>query len=387
MNTVTVPRGLAGVVVTDTGLGDVRGREGFYHYRQYSAVDLAERCSFEEVAHLLLQGRLPDPGETASYRERWGELRVAPATLTEVLPVLVRDAASPLTALRTVWSWLGGHLAVPPVYDSSPAERAEHGLRLAALAPTVLAAAHRLAAGRQPVPADPRLGHAADYLRMVTGRVPEEQDVRALERYLVLTVDHGFNASTFTARTVASSGADPAAALVAAIGTFSGPLHGGAPSRALEALDAIGSPDRARTWVREQIASGRRVMGFGHAVYRTRDPRSEVLKGIALQRGGPLAELAVRVEDEVEQALAELKPGRELHANVEFYAGVVMEQVGLPRAMFTPTFCVARAVGWLANVLEQAEDPKIIRPAARYVGPPAPQPVPAQAPNRRSRSA
>jgi citrate synthase len=387
MSTVTVPRGLAGVVVTDTELGDVRGSEGFYHYRQYSAVDLAETCSLEEVWHLLLEGHLPDPGELAAYREGTGAARVAPAALAEVLPVLVRDAGSPLTALRTAWSWLGGHLHLPPVYDATPAERAEHGLRLAALAPTVLAAAHRLAAGLEPLPADPGLGHTEDYLRMVTGRLPSPEDVRALEQYLVLTVDHGFNASTFTARTVASSGADPAAALVAAIGTFSGPLHGGAPSRALEALDEIGTPDRARAWVREQIAAGRRVMGFGHAVYRTRDPRSETLKAIALDRGGALAELAVQVEQEVEQALAELKPDRHLYANVEFYAGVVMDQVGLPRPMFTPTFCVARAIGWVANVLEQAADPKIIRPAARYVGPPAPQPVPAQVPKRRSRSA
>jgi citrate synthase len=376
MSTFTVPRGLAGVVVTDTGLGDVRGTEGFYHYRQYSAVDLAAHRSFEEVAHLLIEGWLPDPGELAAYRARIGAARVAPAELTEVLPVLVRDARSPLTALRTTWSWLGGHLNLPPGYDSTPEERADQALRLAALAPTVLAAAHRLAAGLDPVPADPGLGHAADYLRMVTGRDPAEEDVRALERYLVLTIDHGFSASTFTARTVASTGADPAAALAAALGSFSGPLHGGAPSRALEALDEIGAPDRARAWVREQVSAGRRVLGFGHAVYRTRDPRSETLKEIALARGGRLAELAVHVEHEVQEALAELKPGRELYANVEYYAGVVMEQVGLPRSMFTPTFCVARAFGWVAHVLEQALDPKIIRPAARYVGPPAPQPLP-----------
>ena len=162
-----------------------------------------------------------------------------------------------------------------------------------------------------------------------------------------------------------------------AIGSFSGPKHGGAPSRALEALDAIGSLDRADAWVRDRITSGDRIMGFGHAVYRTRDPRSEMLKRIARGYDDPLVDFAVGVEDAIERTLAELKPGRELHANVEFYAGVVMKLAGLEPSMFTPTFCVARVVGWAANILEQSRDPKIIRPAARYVGPPPPQPVPA----------
>lgn len=373
---ITVPRGLAGVVVTDTEIGDVRGEEGFYHYRQYPAVDLAAGCSFEEVWFLMVHGRLPDAGEGAAFRERVGAARVAPAELLDVLPALVPPGCPPLTALRTAWSWLGAREGMRPLYDSTEAERLDAGVRLAALAPTILAAAYRQGRGQGPVPARADLGHTADFLRMLTGVTPDEQDRRAVEQYLVLTVDHGFNASTFTARTVASSGADPAAAMVAAVGTFSGPLHGGAPDRALAALDEIGSPERTDTWVRGQLAAGRRVMGFGHAVYRTHDPRAEVLKGLALQRGGPLVDFAVQVEAAVERTLSELKPGRRLYANVEFYAGVVMEQAGVPRPMFTPTFCVARSVGWAAHVLEQARDPKIIRPSARYVGPAAPQPVP-----------
>jgi citrate synthase len=211
---------------------------------------------------------------------------------------------------------------------------------------------------------------------MVTGARPRERDVRAVEQYLVSTMDHGFNASTFTTRVVASTGADLAACLVGAIGSFSGPRHGGAPSRALEALDEIGTIDRAEPWLRARIERGERIMGFGHPVYRTKDPRSEMLKGIALGYDDPLVDLAVAVEDTFERTLAELKPGRELHANVEFYAGVVMKLAGLEPGMFTPTFCVARMVGWTANVLEQSRDPKIIRPAARYVGSPAPQPLP-----------
>lgn len=374
--TIEVPRGLAGVVVTETELSGVRGQEGFYHYREYSAVELAEQRSLEDVWFLLLHGRLPTAPESRAHREQVGAARQVPHELLDLLPSLAPAGAAPLTTLRTAWSWLGAHWDLAPLYDCTEQERLATALRCAAVAPAVLAAALRHSRGEVALPPDPARGHAEDYLRMVSGDEPEARDIRAIEQYLVLTLDHGFSASTFAARTIASTGADMVAALVGAVGAFSGPLHGGAPSRALEALDQIGSADRARPWVREQVAAGRRVMGFGHPVYRTHDPRSELLKAIARDRGGDLADLAVQVEQEVEAALAELKPDRPLYANVEFYAGVVMEQAGVPRSMFTPTFCVARAVGWVANVLEQARDPKIIRPTARYVGPPAPRPVP-----------
>lgn len=371
-----VPRGLAGVEVTDTEIGDVRGAEGFYHYRQYSALDLAASRPFEDVWHLLTEGALPDAAASAAHRDAVAAARADAADVIAVLPTLAADPDRPLATLRTAWSWLGAHLGLQPVYDLEEQARQRDALRLAALAPTVLAAAHRIGRGEAPLAADPALGHAADYLRMLTGHDPSDEDVAAIQTYLVLTLDHGFNASTFTARTVASTGADVAAALVAGIGSFSGPLHGGAPDRALAALDAIGEPANTRAFVQAELGSGRRIMGFGHAVYRTHDPRARHLRELALARGGALAEFAAQVEDEVERVLHELKPDRPLHANVEFWAGVVMEQAGIPRSMFTPTFCVARAVGWAANVLEQARDPKIIRPAARYVGPPAPQPVP-----------
>jgi citrate synthase len=211
---------------------------------------------------------------------------------------------------------------------------------------------------------------------MLTGSEPDKQQARAIEQYLISTIDHGFNASTFTARVIASTGADVAACMVGAVGALSGPLHGGAPSRALDTLDAIGTPDRIDSWIRERVLAGDRIMGFGHPIYRTEDPRSRMLREIAQQFGGPRVEFAVEVERQVEAILAELKPGRELHTNVEFYAGLVMELCGLPREMFTPTFAAARVVGWSANVVEQAEDSKIIRPVARYVGVEAPVAVP-----------
>jgi citrate synthase len=283
--------------------------------------------------------------------------------------------------LRTALSSWGGICGIRPLYDCDEVEARAAAMAAVAVTPTILAAAHRLHQGLEPIAADPGRGHAEDYLRMVTGDLPSARDARAVEQYLVATMDHGFNASTFTARVIASTGADLAACLVGAIGSFSGPKHGGAPSRALESLDEIGTLDRAEPWVRERIEAGDRIMGFGHAVYRTRDPRSEMLKAVARGWDDPLVELATGVEDSIERVLAELKPGRELHANVEFYAGVVMKLAGLAPSMFTPTFCVARVVGWTANVLEQNRDPKIIRPAARYVGPPPPQPVPGADPD------
>ncbi len=373
---ITVPKGLAKVVVTDTALGDVRGDEGFFHYRQYSAVELAEQVGFEQAWHLFERGHLPDDDELSAFTVEVGRLRVMPPELADLLPAICSSTNDSLQVLRTALSAWGGITGLRPLYDCAEEEKAAAALAAVAVTPTILAAAHRLHRGLEPVPADPTLGHAADYLRMVTGRLPSARDARAVEQYLVATMDHGFNASTFTARVIASTGADLAACLVGAIGSFSGPKHGGAPSRALEALDEIGTLDRADVWVRERIGSGERIMGFGHAVYRTRDPRSEMLKAIARRWDDPLVDLAVGVEDAIETALAELKPGRELHANVEFYAGVVMKLAGLDPSMFTPTFCVARVVGWTANVLEQSRDPKIIRPAARYVGPPPPQPVP-----------
>ncbi|SDK32067.1 citrate synthase/methylcitrate synthase [Streptomyces indicus] len=372
------PRGLAGVVVTHTALGDVRGREGFYHYRQYSAVELAERRTFEDVWHLMVLGELPDAAALREFTARTAALRALPEEVRAALPAIARASAlsGPLAGLRSALSLFGAAKGFRPVYDIRPEQRLADTLAASAVVPTLLTALHRLGQGLEPVEPRADLSYAANYLYMLTGSEPDPAHTRAVERYLISTIDHGFNASTFTARVITSTGADVAACLVGAVGALSGPLHGGAPSRALDTLDAIGTPDRIDAWIRERVLAGDRIMGFGHPVYRTEDPRSRMLRGIAQEFGGPLVEFAVEVEREVEAILAELKPHRELHTNVEFYAGVVMELCGLPRDMFTPTFAAARVVGWSANILEQSQDSKIIRPAARYVGVEAPQFVP-----------
>ncbi|MDX6356758.1 MAG: citrate synthase [Streptomyces sp.] len=376
---IDVPRGLKGVIVTDTSVGDVRGAEGFYHYREYSAVELAESRTFEDVWHLMFHGSLPDAPRRAAFAAETAALRHLSAEVREALPAIARSTAlsGPLAGLRTALSLAGAAAGFRPLYDLDPERRRADALAACAAVPTLLTALHRLGQGLEPVEPRDDLPYAANYLYMLTGQEADPARVRAIESYLISTVDHGFNASTFTARVIASTGADLAACLVGAIGALSGPLHGGAPSRALDTLDAIGTPDRIDGWLREHILAGDRIMGFGHPVYRTEDPRSRMLKGIARGFGGELVDFAVQVEARAEALLAELKPGRDLHINVEFFAGVVMELCGLPREMFTPTFAAARVVGWSANILEQAEDSKIIRPLARYVGPPPARTVPA----------
>lgn len=373
---VIAPPGLAGVVVADTAVGDVRGTEGFFHYRQHSAVDLARQCSLEEVWYLLVHGTLPTPAQRDDFVATLDPSLppgVAKA-VGDLSPILL--AAAPLEGLRTLLSLTATELGLRPSLDATPEELRAAGLRLCAIVPTLVAALHRQQQDLPLVDPDPDLGYAAGYLRMLTGDTPSAASASALERYLILTVDHGFNSSTFTARVVTSTGADIGSALVAAVGALSGPLHGGAPSRALDMLDAIEDVGDAEAHVRAILARGERVMGFGHRIYVGEDPRSTLLREVALTLGGPLVDKAVAVERVVLDVLAEVHPDRRLCTNVEFYAGVVMAAAGIPRSLFTPTFAASRTIGWTAHVAEQAAERRLIRPSSRYVGPPAPQPLP-----------
>ncbi len=377
-----VPRGLKGVVVADTEVGDVRGSEGFYHYRQYSAVGLAERRPIEDVWRLMIDGALPTtPSERAAFIQEVESLREMPAAVRSVLPAIAA-VSEPLHGLRTALSLAAVARGLQPTLDIDASQRRDDVLFLCAVTPTLLCALHRTRLGLAVI--DPRsdLGYAANYLWMLTGAEPSATNARAVEQYMISTIDHGFNASTFTARVVASTGADLGACVVAAIGSLSGPLHGGAPSRALALLDEIRSADRIDDVVTPMIERGDKIMGFGHPVYKTDDPRSVMLRGVArgLAVDGDarrFVDFAEATEAGVIRLLDELKPGRQIHTNVEFYAGVVMHLCGIPPEMFTPTFASSRVIGWCANVLEQAADNKIIRPSARYIGPPPPQPIPA----------
>jgi citrate synthase len=376
---IDVPRGLKGVVAAETAIGDVRGAAGFYHYRQYSAVDLVEHRSLEQVWHLILDGTLPSPDELGRFQREIAEARAAPLPdgVRTALPVLAAaGGAGPLDALRTAVSLLAAAEGFAPVLDLQRATIRAQGMRLVTAMPRLAAALYRLGQGLDPIEPDPELGWPADYLRMISGDLPDAEQARAVEQYLIATIDHGFNASTFTARVIASTGADLGACVVGGIAALSGPLHGGAPSRALDTLDAIGTPDRIDEWIRPRVEAGERIMGFGHAVYDTLDPRSEPMHRAAQRIGGDLVGFAEVVEARIIELLAELKPGRNLYTNVEYWAGVAMELAGIPRSLFTPTFATSRAIGWTAHVLEQVDDAKIIRPSARYIGPPPPAPLP-----------
>jgi citrate synthase len=368
---IRAPRGLAGVVVTDTAIGAVRGEEGFYHYREYSAPDLARHQSFEAVWHLLHVGHLPDDDELARFRAETAAQRPIPAAVADALSTIVAAApdGAPMAAARTALSLLATHDGLQPWLETGPDELHLQARRLVAGFPTLVGALWRLRNGEAPVVPDQSLGLAADHVRMITGTAPTPEHARAVERYLILTVDHGLNASTFTARTVASTGADLGAVTVAALGSLSGPLHGAAPSRVLEMLLEIGDPSRADAWVQAALARHDVIMGFGHRVYRTEDPRSALLKETALEMGGPLVELAVEVEDVILAALDRHRPGRDLRTNVEYYASVVLHLVGLPADLFTPTFAVSRMIGWTAHAIEQTVGNRIFRPSSRYVGP------------------
>jgi citrate synthase len=379
---VDVPRGLEGVVVAETTVGDVRGQEGFYHYRQYSAVELAAARSLEDVWHLMFNGSLPDATASRAFADEVRGLRQLPAGLASELPAIAR-MGSPLQILRTAVSLLGSELGWQPTLDIPAPVLKEQALRLCAVVPTILTAAYRISQGEEPISPREDLDYAANYLWMLQGEVPRTDYARAIEQYLMLTIDHGFNASTFTARVITSTGADLAAAICGAIGALSGPLHGGAPSRALDMLDAIGSADRAEAWIRDAVERGERIMGFGHRVYKTDDPRSVFLRDVGRRLGGPLVDFASDVERTTVEVLADLKPGRQLYTNVEFFAGVVMHTCGIPREMFTPTFASSRTIGWATHVMEQAADNRLIRPTARYVGTPPPVEVPAPPPRHR----
>jgi citrate synthase len=379
---IEVPRGLANVAAATTALSDVRGLEGYYQYRQYSAIELARRRSFEHAWFLMLFGELPTAGELAEFRMRLSVARDVPESVRCLLSDIARATeGDSLAGLRMALEAVASSDRMPPLYEESPDRRINDAIRVAALTPVLLSALYRLSEGQEVLRERQDLGHVANYLYLTTGEVPDKRTERALSAYMTAAIDHGFNASTFTARVIASTGADLISAVVGAIGALSGPLHGGAPARALETLDAIGSLDRIDDWITDAVLSGRRIMGFGHPIYRTEDPRSRMLREIALEFadagiGAERVAFATAVESRVLALLAELKPGRALHTNLEFYAAIVMELCGLPREMMTPTFAAARAVGWSAHILEQAADPKIIRPSSRFTGPSVPVPLP-----------
>jgi len=355
--------GLEDVVVAHTALSDVDGERGRLVIAGHDVEPLALSARYEDALGLLLDGALPDGARHEVLRAALGAARVE-AFARGAADAHVRSAPDGMAAIRVA-------LASVPMLAS-----ARHEVQTIALAGTaaVAHAAHgRAIAGATPIAPDPSRSQASDLLAML-GADASPAHARALDSYLVTVSDHGLNASTFTARVVASTGASLGAAVGAALGALEGPLHGGAPGPVLDMLDAIGTPERAEVWLEAELAAGRRIMGMGHRIYRVRDPRAAVLeraierlreRGVSTQR----LELARAVERTAREILRERHPRRALDTNVEFYTAVLLDALGLPRSLFTATFAVGRILGWCAHVAEQRQVGRLVRPRSIYVGP------------------
>jgi citrate synthase len=365
------PRGLDGVVAAQTRLSHVDGLGGELIIAGYELKELAGRVSFEEAAHLLWKGALPTHAELSALRTEMSALRKLPAETVNVLRAAAKAPA--IDALRMACATLS--LDLPNADDISPAADLAEAKVLTARFPTIVAAHTRLAAGQEPIEPRADLALAANFLYMVLGREPDAIAARSLDTYWVTVMDHGMNASTFTARVIASTRSDMVSAVTGAIGALKGPLHGGAPGPVLDMLVEIGSAANAEAWLKKELAAGRRIMGFGHRVYKVRDPRAEVLSRVAEEMGGAqlqnraLFDLARSVEQTALRVLDEHKPGRNLRTNVEFYTALVLQSLGLKPKSFVAMFACGRVAGWCAHVIEQHGADRLIRPQSEYVGP------------------
>jgi citrate synthase len=360
-----VSEGLGGIVAASTRLSHVDGEAGKLTLAGYAVEDLAPRASFEEVAYLFLHGRLPGRSELVEFAHGLAARRALPRAAVEVLREAAAMNAPPMDALR---------MAIPILSLGSGADARDDAITAIAAFPAIVGAYWRARNGETPVPICFDLPHAAHYLHQLSGAEPPGERVRALETYLNTVCDHGFNASTFAARVIVSTQTDVISAITGAVGALKGPLHGGAPGPALQMVFEIGTPERAEPVIRAKLDRGERLMGFGHRVYRVRDPRADVLAQAAerfYSGGGDqrLYELARSVEATALRLLRERKPDRPLDTNVEYYTALLLHGLGLPAELFTPTFAVGRVLGWSAHCLEQLREGRLIRPQSSYIGP------------------
>jgi citrate synthase len=361
--------GLEGVVAATTRLSSVDGEAGVLLIAGFPVEELAPRATFEEAAYLLWNGALPPAAELTSLSHRLAARRALP----EAALGLLREAAQRRVPVMDALRMAAGTLSL---VEGAGKEPREDAVTLVAAFPTIVASYWRLLAGKEPLTPREDLGQAASFLHLLTGDEPPAERVRGLETYLNTVIDHGFNASTFTARVIVSTRSDLISAVTGAVGALKGPLHGGAPGPALDMVFEIGTADRAEAVLREKLARGERLMGFGHRVYRVRDPRADVLAAAAArfyQAGGgggdvALYDLARSVEATALRLLREHKPDRSLQTNVEFYTALLLHGLGLPTELFTPLFAVGRVAGWTAHCLEQLDHGRLIRPQSEYVG-------------------
>jgi citrate synthase len=357
--------GLEGVVAAQTRLSSVDGQAGELIIAGFPVEELAHSATFEETVYLLWHDRLPNAAELTAFRQTLvAQRQLSPATL-ELLRAAASQKGAPIDALRMA----AGTLSLQGVDQAE-----QQAVSLIASFPTIVAAYWRLLNGQDPLAPRPDLGHAANYLFMLFGQTPRPEQVRGLETYLNTVVDHGMNASTFTARVIISTQSDLVSAVVGALGALKGPLHGGAPGPALDMVFEIGDATHAEAYLRQKLERGERLMGFGHRIYKVRDPRAEVLSAAAAQmfQGNShqaLYQLSRQVEQTAVALLAEYKPGRNLQTNVEFYTALLLHGLDLTTDLFTPTFAIGRVGGWTAHCFEQQRLNRLIRPQSVYIGP------------------
>lgn len=369
-----VNTGLRGIEVATTRICKVDGEAGKLVYRGYTIEDLAENASFEETVFLLLHERLPLKDEIASFSENLNMKRNIPDSLVSLLKTLPKDA-EPMTVLQAACPILAlddphcGKSGIEPALKS--AENLISGL------PVITAYFERLRNGKKIIEPDSSLGHAENFLYMMTGKAPDRQTAACLDTCLVLHAEHSFNASTFTARQVASTRAGIHAAISAAVGSLSGPLHGGANVRVMEMLREISTPDRIDEYIQKKLDAGERIMGLGHAVYRTLDPRAKIIAPMSKQMGKISGDtqwydLSETLAQKTQKAFKE-KKGKDIYPNVDFYSASLLNAMNIPSDLFTPIFAISRVAGWTAHVIEEqfataAEKPTLYRPTAAYIG-------------------
>jgi len=366
-----ISRGLEGITAAATQIAEVDGQNGKLTLRGYDIGELSGKVTFEEVAYLLWNGTLPTHAEYDDLRAEMSRARSLPAPVLAALADLAPHAEG-MHMLRMGAAMLSIGDADVDSLDLAGAKR--RAARLQAQMPALVAHTWRLRQGQEIIPPKPEHGLAEGFLYMLEGEQPNQARIDGLNAYMVAVSEHGLNVSTFCARVAISTDSDMVSALTAAVGALKGPKHGGVPGPVLDMLNAIGTPDKTDAYIRAEMAAGRRIMGFGHRIYKVRDPRAAILSQAAekmatLTGDYDLLNLTKSVEQTTIDVLAELKPGRDLYANVELYAALILHAVGVPSALFTPVFAVGRTAGWTAHMIEQLDGNRIIRPDSVYVGP------------------
>jgi len=351
-------------VAGETAISDVDGQRCQLIYRGYTIDELAGKTTYEEISYLLLFGSLPTRSRLAEWMRQLEASRTLEPEILSLLQTFPRHA-DPMALLRTCVSALGLY---DPEAEQEAIDATRHeAIRAIAKVPTIVAAIGRIRTGASPVPPKAGLTHAANFLQMLHGRAPSDQQAQALDAYFILLADHGFNASTFTARTVTGTRSDYYSAIAAAIGSLKGSLHGAANRKAMEMLMEIGRAEQVESYVKRMLADHKRFMGFGHRVYKGEDPRAKHLKGIARALGEAAGDLRwFTISEQLQEAVWKAK---QLSINVDFYSASLLHYLGIPTELFTTMFACARIAGWSAHVIEQTEDNRLIRPLASYVGP------------------